>query len=718
MACCNLFKMILEDKLTDAENRVLAAFRADDTSVDVAGAEIRGNFLRGLFLGGYDGKADYCGTRIVGAFVSDVLNMEFCETKFPMQFRDCSFYQEVKLQQLTCPKLNFRGCTLEKGIVLNDAKVAGTVFLNDGFKAVGEVSLLRASIGGQLDCTGGIFQNGGMNALSAQNIKVVDNVFLHGEFNGMVNLVNAEIGGQLNCKEGSFQNEDGIALNAQGIKMADNVFLDDRFEAVGAVWLAGADIRGQLACAGGIFQNECGDALNAQDIKVTGIVFLCNGFKAKGAVSLLGAEVGGQLNCEGGSFQNEGGDALNAQNIKVADTVFLCNGFNAEGAVSLSGAEIGGQLNCGSGSFQNEGGDALNAQNIKVADTAFLHNGFNAEGAVNLLGAEIGGQLNCGGGSFQNEGEITLNAHNIKVAGDVLLIPQMHEEKEERRNFSADGLMLFSNATIGGNLELNDCDLTHLSLSGANLSGEFRDDAGVYKNDKDGDIDLDIDGFRYQRLNVVKERIKDRLEWVGLMSKGDEFRPHPYEQLVKVYREMGHMNWARKVGFALEKKRHKQLRLNRDHKHFILFGWGWWAWYWVLRGTIGYGYKPFRSMYWFVALILGGFMLFSGVIPCQNSCRMESESCYCMAPSDAEILLSEGWKVNGKLPKDYPSFSPFYYAVEAALPVLPLGQTENWHPKTSWVRWAQGAITIIGALVLTILASYGVGVLGPRWKDE
>lgn len=45
-------------------------------------------------------------------------------------------------------------------------------------------------------------------------------------------------------------------------------------------------------------------------------------------------------------------------------------------------------------------------------------------------------------------------------------------------------------------------------------------------------------------------------------------------------------------------------------------------------------------------------------------------------------------------------------------------QTENWHPKIGWIRLLQGVITIIGALVLTILASYGVGVLGPRWKDE
>jgi len=254
---------------------------------------------------------------------------------------------------------------------------------------------------------------------------------------------------------------------------------------------------------------------------------------------------------------------------------------------------------------------------------------------------------------------------------------------------------------------LEKCKLTHLSLAGTNVLGEFRDDANIYKDQNRNDIVLDIDGFRYHRLNALKERVKDRLKWVGLMSKGEDFYPQPYEQLMQVYRATGHTNWARDVGFALEEKRQE-----------VMESWWWRGWYRILRHTIGYGYKPFRAItHWFIPLILAGLVLFSGMLPCPDSQRAGSWLCHCMAPSDAEVLLSDDWKIHGKLPKDYPGFNPVYYAVEAALPVLPLDQTENWHPKTWWVRWVQGAITIIGALVLTILASYGVGVLGPRWKD-
>ena len=552
--------MISESDLNDTERKVLAAFRAGDAEVNVARAKVRGDFLRGLFLGGYDEKADYRGTCIVDAVINDVLNLEFCDARFPVRFRDCLFAQEIKLQQLICPELRFSGCTLKNGMDALSAKVAGGVNLTKA-NAMGRVRLAGADIGGQLVCTGG-----------------------------------------------SFRNKEGDALNAQGIKVAEDVLLKS--------------------------------------------------------------------------------DDSNSKHVKE---------FKSEGKVSLAGAKIGGQLNCTDGRFQNRERVALNAQGITVAGTVFLHRKFKADGAVSLVGADIDGQLNCRGGNFQNERKSALNARNIKVANEIFI-----------HNLSSTGRTSFANATIGGNFKLNNCKLTHLSLAGANVFGELQDNVKAYKDNQGRYIDMNIDGFRYHRLGAAQKQVEDRIEWAGSMSKGDKFYPQPYEQLMQVYRATGHTNWARDVGFALEEKRHE-----------VMESWWWRVWYRVLRATIGYGYKPFRAItHWFIPLIVAGFVLFSGMLPCPDPYRAESESCHCMAPSDAEVLLSEDWKIHGKLPKDYPDFNPYYYAVETALPVLPLGQTENWHPKIPWVRLAQGLITIIGALVLTILASYGVGVLGPRWKNE
>jgi len=666
---------------THVEKQVLGAFRAHKPTVSVDGAEIRGDFLRGLFLGEYDEKADYRGTCLENAIISDVFNMEFCETKFPLRFLNCHFKRVIQFHQLTCPELNFAGCTLKNGLNALYAKVAGGVFMRpdrfDGgdikeFRAEGGVCLACSDIGGQLICAGKVFKNEGEFAFIAQGAKVANDLALCGEFNGEVCLAGAEIRGQLVCTGGRFQNEGENALVAHNIKVAGDVRLGDGFYAEGTVTLLGATVEGQLNCAGGIFRNKNGKALIAQGINVAGNVFLS-------------------------------ADASNSSNIKK---------FEAVGTVSLAYADIKGQFACSGGSFCNKVEEALDAQGMKVAGDVLLECGFKAEGKVSFLGADIGGQLSCRGGSFQNEGGDALVAQGIQVGSSVFLIAHEHHETKVAENFSATGRVLLDNATIGGNLTLAGCEITHMSLSSANVLGEFRDDADVYKGREGKDIVLNIDGFRYHRLNATKERVEDRLAWVGLMG-GDEniypqaFYPQPYEQLMKVYREMGHMMWARNVGFALENTRHEKMKPV------------WWrSWYWLLRHTIGYGYKPFMAAYWFGALILVGLMLFSGSSFRPDSCRAGSESFYCMAPSDAGVLLSDDWKVHGKLPKDYPDFNPVYYAVEAALPVLPLGQTQNWHPKTWWTGLLQGAITIIGALVLTILASFGVGVLGPRWKDE
>ena len=773
---------------TDVEKQVLTAFQADSISVvDADGAEISGDFLRGLFLGKYDKNADYRGTCIANAVVSDALNMEFCETKFPVRFHNCSFVREIKLQKLVCPELDFRGCTIERDFDARMVKVAGSmnmkkviatatvslanaeiggqlvctggnfqnnegypfhapdikvvvdVFLNDGFVTVGEVNLSGADIGRQLVCTGGNFWNGGGNAINAQGIKaggVLLNTDSSGSQNinefraiGTVWLAGADIRGQLDCRGGSFHNKGKIALNAELIKVAGGVTLSDGFNAEGVVSMAGAEIGGQFACVGGSFRDEeSGNALIAQNIKVVGNVLLHDGFKSEGTVNLLGAAIDGQFICTGGNFRNKNGNALTAHGINVVGNVLLntehsddgsIKKFEAVGAVRLSHANIKGQLACNGGSFRNKGKDALDAQGIKVAGDVLIQDGFKAEGKVSFLGADIGGQLSFRGGSFQNEGSEAIVAQGIRVASGVFLIAHAHHETKVAENFSANGLVSFVNATIGGNFMLHSCKLTHLSLAGANVLGEFRDDANIYKDQNGNDIVLDIDGFRYHRLNATEERTKDRLAWVGSMSMGDKFRPQPYEQLMKVYREMGHMNWARDVGFESEKKRTNTLEYLRKVAH------------WFLRLTIGYGYKPFRILWWFPIAIVGGWLLFSGAMCPQKWTSAsafastlghgitEQSECerWRMLPSDVGALVSPEWRDGEVPPEGYPKFIPLFYAIEVALPVLALGQTSNWQPESLILKWIQGIFIIIGAAALAIPASYRTGFLNPRWWD-
>jgi hypothetical protein len=94
------------------------------------------------------------------------------------------------------------------------ASVSGHVWLRDGFRAKGEVSLSGASISGDLDCQAGRFDGYPRHALSLENASVAGQVSLTYGFHatGDVRLDNASIGRALKCDRGSFESPHGQAL--------------------------------------------------------------------------------------------------------------------------------------------------------------------------------------------------------------------------------------------------------------------------------------------------------------------------------------------------------------------------------------------------------------------------------------------------------------------------------------------------------------------------
>lgn len=489
-------------------------------------------------------------------------------------------------------------------------------------------------------------------------------------------------------------------VNAHYLKIEGDVRLAS-CKSTGAVSLFGAEIGGQLDCAGSNFAGEKG-AFIASNIKVGSTVFLSKGFKANGQVTLDNSEIGGHLHCEGGCFINKEQTALFARSIKVTSDINMRKGFKSIGGVNLRNAEIGGLLDCRGGKFMNRKENALFAQNAKVDSSVLLDEGFKAAGEVILSGVKIGGQLISRDGAFMKRREDVLTAQNARIAASVVLGP----------NFRAKGKVNLYGAKVIGSLSLENCRYMELRLTDTEVD-TFSDDQNTY--DAPGGY-LHINGFRYQRLESEWEKgkqVESRLKWLDSMSEEGEFSPQPYEQLMKVYREMGHMNWARKVGFSLEEKRCKHMKFMQEP---------WWKlWYLLLKITIGYGYKPFKSFYWFMGFIITGCLFFGSTLLCTEYETSVKDWAGCevwrMLPSDAKVLLSDEWKENREVIKDYPQFSPFLYAVETALPVLPLGQTDKWHPKSLWLKFAQFLITFLGTSLLAILVFYGAGTLGPRWKE-
>ncbi len=299
----------------------------DPSKADQWGPErtIRAALLRWLCV---DRRArelvDPKGIQVFAAKISGTLDLSFVAIPFPLLLWRCRLVEDADLSNVEIPALYFIGSWVRR-IEADGARVTGNLFLREGFHAEGEVRLLGAEIGGSLACEHGTFKNpaqkdieGSGKALSADRMKVTGSVFLRDGFHaeGEVRLLGAEIGGDLNCVRGTFKNPaqkdvegSGDALSADGIKVRGDVFLNDGFHAEGEVRLLGAEIGGVLACVRGTIKNPAqkdvpgsGIALNADAIKVTGGVFLNDGFSAEGEVRLPGAEIGGDLACRRGGF--------------------------------------------------------------------------------------------------------------------------------------------------------------------------------------------------------------------------------------------------------------------------------------------------------------------------------------------------------------------------------------------------------------------------------
>ena len=454
--------------------------------------EIRAELIRWLCTDAEATKeVDPRGVRVYGARISGELNLSYVTVPFPLFLYRCRLTADSYLQYVRLPSLHLAG-TVTKSLNLDSADIKGDAFLASGFAAEGPVHLRGARIGGNLECGGGTFENGGGDALSADRIEVKGNVFLNNGFtaNGEVRFLSARIGGSLEC-------------------------------------------------GGGIFRNPGGDALSADRAEIKGHAFLNNDFSAEGDVRLLCAQIGGDLDCSHGTFSSPGSLALTADGVEVREDVFFDNGFSAEGEVRLPGAKIGGDLLCSNGRFRNSGGLALSAERSQINGNAVFLEGFSAQGEVRLERTEVGGNLDCSGGVFRNPGKDALNAQNATIGGSVFI----------RKDFSAAGKVNMAGAQIKRELELAWEDTAHskvVDLSGSS-AGSLRDDEASWPRKGD----LRLDGFVYGTIQGGPTDARSRLDWLDRQA---EMRPQPYRQLAQFLRGRGDSKGAKQVLFEMENR--------------------------------------------------------------------------------------------------------------------------------------------------------------------
>lgn len=508
--------------------------------------------------------------------------------------------------------------------------------------------------------------------------------------------------------------------------------------------LQAAHIYGQFNCSGASFEGKkwglCGDR-----VQVGGSVFLNvhkgQPFTAKGiqAVRLVGARISGLFNCRGaqldgtecGLFADRiwiGGGI----NIRAADDGKI---FTARGreAVRLLGAHIGGQFSCRGAQLEGEE-HGLNADGLRVDDRVSLDTvdgqSFTARGkiAVRLLGAHIGGQFGCSGAQLEGS-ERGLSADGLRVDDRVILCG----------GFAASGqtAVSFKNADLRNCLELNisrvraDPTGTAISLEKAEIAGRLSVFAIDGQPDLIGDVDLSsasvdvlddtttswptpdqgrivLDGFRYRHLRNPHHQF--RSEWLRRQPPthlADDFRPQPWEQLAKVYRESGYQDEAKRIltesMHLLRRQRFQRTssslkavipeglweRCGTAAKNILSAGW-----HWFLGLTIAYGYRPLRAFLWVGAIWIIGGIIF-------QAAHLEGM----FAPSQAaanSYMATKGSPLPG-----YPDFNPYLYSLDVSLPIVDLHQEAFWEPSAPACSQNGGA---------TYHAGYCASDRAVRWR--
>lgn len=205
----------LPQHLTAAEEKLIEAaktgdvvdYRTGDPKLDdpANGAKwgpertIRAEVIYALAVGD-NPQVHAKGVQIEGAKIIGTLDLESAQIPHPLVLAWCFIGEPITLMDADALTINLTGSHVA-GIDADRLRTRAGVFLRNGFHATGEVNLLGAKIGGQLNCDGGTFENAKGTALSANGAQVDSEVFLSDGFHakGEVNLVAAKIGG-LDCR--------------------------------------------------------------------------------------------------------------------------------------------------------------------------------------------------------------------------------------------------------------------------------------------------------------------------------------------------------------------------------------------------------------------------------------------------------------------------------------------------------------------------------------
>lgn len=404
--------------------------------------------------------------------------------------------------------------------------------------------------------------------------------------------------------------------------------------------------------------------LRAEDAVISGVLALNSGCTVRSQLRLARAVIGDDLNFERLQLRSaENSDApihrrVSADGARVDGNVLLCGGLESDGDLRFVGLHVAGDLRASraqvSGGVDGDGrrGDALNLDQARIAGSVFLDEGFSATGLVRLKQARVVGDLNCSGAAFDALGEIAWHG-NTSVALD--------------------------QARIGGTLVLakQAQPLQGVSLASAK-AGALADDATTWGEQ------ITLDGFSYSRYaRHAPTDARFRVDWLMRQPSAHldrDFRPQPWQQVIRVLRDGASHAAARDVAVARERHLRRVGRvgagLPRALASLARTGHA------LLGALVGFGHRPLRlvvalAAIWLVCGAVYWAAAEQGAIgPLNPAIYNDPRLAACReaaAPAQAP-----NWTRCASLPAEHPAFRPFAYSLDVLFPFANLQQRQVW----------------------------------------
>jgi hypothetical protein len=589
----------------------------------------------------------------------------------------------------------------DRSIQADRIHVGGAVRLIHQFRALGEVRLLGARIGGSVDLTGAQMESSDGPAIDLADAAIAGSVFLiedpagrrpviRGRFDlgsarisGRFLIRNATVDARADVPKGSIYTMPavvGAALNADRLSVGADIMLAGRCEVAGTLDMSMGDISSVSIGENCVLRAPGRTALDLTNAEIRSLVKLDENAVIEGTIRLAGAVIHGTLALHGQMSHPEEHESLVRGVAMTVDGDVWLEGLRTYGgAVNFRGATLG-SLWAGGAQLHNPDGYSLRLSQAVVKGPVRLADGFTSTGLAGLNRITIEGRLQLTGGSFTCPAPTPRNEHGNALEA--------------------------ISATVRGGMDLGWRQVSpSLDFTGATTTSLADDPATWPKR-------FTIAGLSYDRFETPQgaqpKPIWDQAARCAWLSRQTAFDSGPYEQAARVFRQHGYTREAEQILMAQRKHARQVSRPNATWPRRATD---------AIYATVGYGYRPSRVLWLLAALLV--LVIASLELPASQATLRATNG-------DGDVYATTGLLATSADPAASSSaatgstlhtdacgdgqvrcFSPVLYAIDTVIPLISLDQRSTWYPDPhvrggELMLWWLNLATLLGWLLSSI----------------